>query len=165
MDLARVFRHLLFPGLLVRRAFPAAALLRIEAAIGASESRHRGQIRYAVEGALDLHPLLAGQTARERAIEVFSALHIWDTEENNGVLIYLLLADRDVEIVADRAIARHVGPAGFEAICRRMEEEFRAGRFAPGVVEAIEAVGHHLALHYPAREERRDQLPDAPVVL
>jgi len=112
MDLARVFRHLLFPGLLVRRAFPASALARIEAAIAASESRHRGQIRYAVEGALDLRPLLAGQTGRERAIEVFAALHIWDTEENNGVLIYLLLADRDVEIVADRAIARHVGPAG-----------------------------------------------------
>ena len=163
MDLARVFRHLLFPGLLVRRTFPAAALLRIEAAIAASESRHRGQIRYAVEGALDLRPLIAGQTARERAIEVFSSLHIWDTEENNGVLIYLLLADRDV--VADRAIARHVGPAGWEAICRRMEEELHAGRFARGVVEGIEAVGHHLALHYPARGERRDELPDAPVIL
>ncbi len=165
MKLGRVFRHLLFPGLRLRRAFNTAALARIEAAIGASESRHRGQIRFAVEGALDLRALLAGQSARERAIEAFSALRVWDTEENNGVLIFLLLADRDVEIVADRAIARLVGPAGFEEICRQMEEEFRAGRFEGGVLLGIEAVGDQLASHYPARGKWRDELPDTPVVM
>jgi uncharacterized membrane protein len=165
MDLSRVFRHLLYPGFLVRRRFPAAALKRIEKAIGASESRHRGQIRYALEGALALHPLLAGQTARERAIEVFSALKIWDTEENNGVLVYLLLPDHDVEIIADRGIARAVGPAAWEEICRHMEECFRAGGYERGVVEGIELVGRHLERHYPALHERRDELPDAPIRL
>ncbi len=165
MQFARAFRHVLVPGLSVRRAFPAAALSRIEAAIGASESRHRGQIRFAVEGALELRPLIAGQSARERSIEVFSSLRVWDTEENNGVLLYLLLADRDVEIVADRGIARLVEPAGWEAICRRMEAAFRAGRFEQGVLAGIEAVGVELALHYPAEGETPDELPDTPVIL
>ena len=96
------------------------------------------KIRFAVEHALDLPQLLAGMSARDRAIEVFSQLRVWDTEHNNGVLIYLLFADRDVEIVADRGIHAKVG-AGWEDICRSMEQRFRQGEFEAGVIEGIRA--------------------------
>src|SRR5687767_441551 len=105
----------------VRRAFPAHDLQAIEKAIAKSEKRHGGEIRFAVEAALDVPALLRGQSAHGRALEVFSELRVWDTEANNGVLIYLLLADRDVEIVADRGVNRRVGPQGWEAACREME--------------------------------------------
>lgn len=135
----------------------------VTAAIRASESTHAGQIRVAVEGALDLFPLLAGQRGRDRGIELFSRLGIWDTEHNNGVLIYLLLADRDVEIVADRGIHARVGAAGWEAICRAMEAEFRAGRFEQGLLGGIEAVSAELRRHFPG--QGGGELPDRPVVL
>jgi uncharacterized membrane protein len=149
----------------VRRAFPPSALDAIECAIGETEARHDGQIRFAVEAALDLSPLLAGQTARERAIEVFSELRVWDTEHNNGVLIYLMLADRDVEIVADRGIHVRLGTETWETICRDMEAAFRNGQFEAGVLAGIHAVGAHLAHHFPARSGKPNEIPDRPVVL
>ncbi|MGH8769306.1 MAG: TPM domain-containing protein, partial [Burkholderiales bacterium] len=114
MKLARMLRHLTMPQWRAGQVLPRGALLRIENAIAASESRHSGQIRFAVENALDLQSLLRGESARERAVEVFAALRVWDTESNNGVLIYLLLADRDVEIVADRGIHEKVGGRAWE---------------------------------------------------
>ena len=117
---------------MVRRAFPRDTLVAIDKAIKASEVLHRGEIRFAVEGALQIEPLFRGQTGRERAIGVFSQLQIWDTEHNNGVLIYLLLADRDVEIVADRGIDAKVGPQEWERICRKMEAAFRQADFEGG---------------------------------
>jgi uncharacterized membrane protein len=147
-----------------RRAFPQSSLDAIERAVSETEAKHDGQIRFAVEHALDLPQLLAGLSARERAVEVFSQLRIWDTEHNNGVLIYLLLADRDVEIIADRGIHAHIG-AGWEAICRSMEERFRRGEFEAGVVEGIRAVGDHLTRHFPSRRGGGNELPDKPVVL
>jgi uncharacterized membrane protein len=137
----------------------------IEHAIRESERRHRGQIRFAVEAALDTGRLLRGLSARDRAIEVFARLRVWDTEHNNGVLIYLLLADRDVEIVADRGIDAQVGQAGWERICRELEAAFRAGRFEEGAVTAIRAVGAQLTRHYPGPGTRPNELPDSPVVL
>src|SRR5574340_1115776 len=109
MALKRIMRHLSSGLAAARRAFPPRALDAIERVIRETEARHDGQIRFAVEAALDLAPLLAGQTARQRAIEVFSQLRVWDTEHNNGVLIYLLLADRDAEIVADRGLHARIG--------------------------------------------------------
>src|SRR3970282_2059193 len=106
MDLKRIARHLFFP-----RRFPRKAMAAIEQAIAHGESTHRGEIRFAAEDALDGPALLAGQSARERAVEVFSQLGVWDTGENNGVLIYLLLADHDVEIVADRGVNARVAQA------------------------------------------------------
>src|SRR5574340_251964 len=149
----------------IRRAFPEAALMAIEKAIGKSESGHRGEIRFAVEAALNTLPLLNDQSGRERAVEVFSHLRVWDTEHNNGVLVYLLLADRDVEIIADRGIHVRLGAETWEAICREMEAAFRNGQFEAGVLAGIHAVGEHLARHFPPRGGKPNEMPDRPVVL
>jgi uncharacterized membrane protein len=165
MDLKRVMRHLSMGRAAVRRVFPPRMLNAIEQAIQATEVRHAGQIRFAVEASLELAPLLAGQTAQQRAIEVFSTLRVWDTEHNNGVLIYLLLADRDVEIVADRGIHVRLGREVWEAICHEMETAFRAGHFESGVIAGIHAVGEHLSRHFPAHEGKSNEMPDSPVLL
>ncbi|MGH8678223.1 MAG: TPM domain-containing protein [Burkholderiales bacterium] len=165
MHFIRALRHLLPSAWSVRRMFPPSSLARIEQAIGASEQRHRGQIRFAVEAAL--HPLmvLRGGSGRERAIDVFSQLRVWDTEHNNGVLIYLLLADRDVEIVADRGVHARVGEKAWEAICRDMERALRAGDAQAALLDGINAVSHILEQHYPASAAGHNELPDRPVVI
>lgn len=165
MNIKRIMRHLSIGRATVRRVFPARAMDAIENAIRETEARHAGQIRFAVEASLELTPLLAGQTAQQRAIEVFSKLRVWDTEHNNGVLIYLLLADRDVEIVADRGIHVRLGKEVWEAICREMEAAFREGQFEAGVLAGIHAVGAHLSRHFPAHSGKINEMPDRPVVL
>ncbi len=138
---------------------------RIEQAIALSETRHGGQIRFAVEHALDTSSLLQGESARERALEVFSALRVWDTQHNNGVLIYLLLADHDVEIVADRGIYGLVGASGWEAVCHAMESALRDGEFERAVLIGIDRVSQILETHYPGASGRANELSDRPVVL
>ncbi len=165
MGIKRIGRHLLEHHWRVRRIFPPKALADIEQAIKAGEATHSGQVRFVVEGALDGVPLFRDQPARERALDIFSHLRIWDTAHNNGVLIYLLLADRDVEIVADRGIDAKVGDAGWEKICRDMEVEFRTGHFQRGVINGIAAVSQQLATHFPRHGAGRNELPDAPVVM
>jgi len=165
MSIARIGRHLIARRARVRKAFPPASLAAIEQAIKASEARHAGQIRFVVEGALDGRPLFCDQSARERALDIFSQLRIWDTAQNSGVLIYVLLADRNVEIVADRGIDAAVGHAAWERICRAMEAEFRAGRFQQGVLAGIEAVTAFLTTHFPKTGAGPNELPDKPVVL
>ena len=165
MNIKRITKHLLLPPWQVNWAFPRQTLVAIEHAIKSSEAAHAGQIRFVVEGALDGTPLFKGQSARERAIDVFAQLRIWDTEHNNGVLIYLLLADRHVEIVADRGIHAKVGSWGCEEICRRMEIAFKQGNYEDGVVSGIQAVTQHLIKHFPAIGDGRNELPDKPVVL
>jgi uncharacterized membrane protein len=165
MNIGRAIRHLLTPAWRVRRVLPPAVLARIEQAIRASEAQHRGEIRFAVEASLDLYQLFQHKTARSRAVQVFSDLRVWDTEENNGVLIYLLLADRDFEIVADRGIHRRIGNAGWEELARRMERHFRAGNVERGVIEGIEAVGRTLQENYPRRGPDINELPDRPAVI
>jgi uncharacterized membrane protein len=165
MSPSRLLRHLLSPPWRIRGAFPSAALARIEQAIAQSESRHGGQIRFAVEHALDTVSLLRGLSGRERALEVFSALKVWDTEHNNGVLIYLLLADRDVEIIADRGIHGRVGSDAWETICREMESAFRAGNLEQGVLNGIGRVSNLLESQYPGDQRVENELPDRPVVL
>jgi uncharacterized membrane protein len=165
MKIKRVGRHLLEHHWRVRRAFPPPVLARIEAAIKTGETTHSGQVRFVVEGALDGLPLFRDQPPRQRALDIFSHLRIWDTAHNNGVLIYLLLADRDVEIVADRGIDTKVGAAGWEDICREMEAEFRTSRFEAGVIKGIGAVSRELAKHFPPQSPQPNELPDKPVVL
>ena len=165
MSIRRIGRHLLEHRWRLRRIFPPQALARIEQAIKSGEATHSGQVRFVVEGALDGAPLFRNQPARERALDIFSQLRIWDTAHNNGVLIYLLLADRDVEIIADRGIDAKVGSAGWEKICADMETEFSAENFKSGVIRGIEAVSLQLARHFPAQGAGRNELPDAPVVI
>ena len=165
MNIKRIVRHLLATHWQVNRAFPRQTLIAIDRAIKASEAAHVGEIRFAVEGALDGTPLFKGQSARERAIDVFSQLRMWDTEHNNGVLIYLLLADRDVEIVADRGVHAKVGTQEWEKICRAMETAFKQAHYEAGVVSGIQAVTQHLVVHFPAVGNDRNELPDKPVVL
>jgi len=165
MGIGRIAKHLLHHHWWLRRYFPPNVLAAIEAAIKAGEATHAGQVRFVVEGALDGRPLFKNQPARERALDIFSQLRIWDTEHNNGVLIYLLLADRNVEIVADRGIDARVGKAGWEKICAAMEKEFRAGLFEHGVIRGIQEVSRLLAQHFPAHGGGRNELPDAPVVI
>ncbi len=165
MSIKRIARHLVQHHWRARQIFPPDVLARIEQAVRRGEATHSGQVRFVVEGALDGAPLFRNQPARARALDVFSLLRIWDTAHNNGVLIYLLLADRDVEIIADRGIDAKVGAAGWESICRAMEAAFASGRFERGVIGGIEAVSRELARHFPPQASPANELPDAPVVM
>jgi uncharacterized membrane protein len=165
MGIGRIGKHLLEHHLKARRLFPPQVLDAIEQAIKAGETTHSGQVRFVVEGALDGAPLFRDQPSRERALDIFAQLRIWDTAHNNGVLIYLLLADRQVEIVADRGIDARVGAAGWEKICTDMEADFRAGHFEAGSIKGIQAVSRQLARYFPAQGVGKNELPDAPVVI
>ena len=165
MDIRRILRHFAMTQRQVNRAFPRAALRAIEQAIKASETAHLGEVRFVVEGALDSASLFSGQSARERAIELFSQLRIWDTEQNSGVLIYLLLADRQVEIVADRGVHAKAGPETWAVICGAMESAFKQANFEDGVLQGIHAVTRQLTEHFPGGAGNRNELADKPVVL
>lgn len=163
--LRRILRHLFFPPWLARLRFPAPALDAIERAVHGAESLHRGEIRFAVEASLALPALVSGLGARQRAAQVFSLLRVWDTEENNGVLVYVLLADRDVEILADRGIRSRVSQEEWQRICHMMEAAFGRGAFTEGAVAGIHALGELLARHFPAGAEHKNELPNRPTIL
>ena len=165
MDLKRFWRHIVMTPGTARRAFPPAALEAIRRAIAAHEKRHRGELRFAVEAELTTLRLWLGVPSRARAIEVFAQLGVGRTAERTGVLVYVLLADRKVEIVADRGIVERVGQGEWDAICGAMQEAFRAGRFEEGAVAGVEAVSALLERHFPAGDENRNELPDQPVML
>jgi uncharacterized membrane protein len=165
MGIKRIGKHLLEHRWRVRRIFTPKVLADIEQAIKLTEATHSGQVRFVVEGALDGQPLFRDQPARERALDIFAHLRIWDTAHNNGVLIYLLLADRQVEIVADRGIDAKVGAAGWEKICKEMKTDFKAGNFEAGAIWGIGAVSKQLAAHFPKHGGGKNELSDAPVVI
>lgn len=165
MKLRRVFRHLLLPQWSIGLAFPKRVLQAIERAVAESERRHDAELRFAVEAGLTFAALLRDQTARQRAVEVFSQLRVWDTEHNSGVLIYIQLVDRKVEILADRGINALVPQAEWEAICRRIEQRYRKGEFEQGTLDAIEEITVRLARHFPPKEANPDELPNRPVIL
>ena len=165
MKIQRFAKHMLTPHGQVKRAFSPKALLAIETAIQASEALHAGEIRIAIEGALDGSPLFKGQSPRERALDVFSHLRVWDTENNNGLLIYVLLADRAVEIVADRGIHSKVSSSVWQEICDEMKASFRQSRFEDAVLKGIHAVTRQLTEHFPSRGPRRNELSDEPALL
>ncbi|TDU26576.1 TLP18.3/Psb32/MOLO-1 phosphatase superfamily protein [Panacagrimonas perspica] len=167
-SMKRWWRHLTTGSLARRRAFPGLVMQQIESAIRECESRHTGEIRFAVDTALSFAELSAGMSPRECAIEAFSKLRVWDTAHNNGVLIYVLLADRDVEIVADRGVGNsRVPPSEWEACCHAMEAHFRRSHFRDGAVAGIRAVADVLG-RYPPEPRVADagnELPDAPALL
>ena len=165
MDARRWFRHLLAPQWWVLRAFDRATLDAVEQAVAASERRHRGELRFVVEGGLTPAMLWRGTTARQRAVELFSILRVWDTADDSGILIYVQMADRRVEIVADRGIAARVAQAEWDAMCRRMEQAFAAGEYRRGALESLAAAGESLAAHLPAAAVNADELPDRPLVV
>lgn len=161
----RLLRHLLTTRWQLRRLFPAATLAAIEAAVRAAEREHSGEIRFAIETCLDLRRLLSGASPRDRARQLFGRLGVWDTRRNNGVLIYVLLAEQDIEIVADRGFDGVVQPAEWQEVCRCMENEFRAGHFEAGALAGIRRVSALIGRHFPAAPGDRNELPDAPAVL
>ena len=167
MRFARLLRHAFTTPLAVRRAFPPSSLTRITQAIAASEERHSGQIRCAIESALPWSYLRRDAPARQRALMVFSKLRVWDTEGNNGVLIHLELADHSIEVVADRGIAQHIGEQEWKQVCDLMREHFRRGQFETGVLAGVDAIGARLQQHFPVAPglRRTNELPDTPTVL
>ena len=159
----RLLKHLLTPHWLALRAFPSRALREIEAAIKASEALHDGELRFAVESSLPFSFL--NLKTRKRAEALFAQLGVWDTAHNSGVLIYVQLVDRRIEIVADRGISARVEQPEWDAICREMEHAFKRGQYAEGALQAIEAITRLLARHFPPRGRNPNELPDKPVVL
>ncbi|MDB5732218.1 MAG: hypothetical protein JWQ03_2113 [Variovorax sp.] len=168
--LSRLWRHRWTDEAAVRRALPPDLLERLTRRVAASERCHTGQIRICVEAGLPASYVWRGATARERAVALFGKLRVWDTAHNNGVLVYLLLAERAIEIVADRGIDAHVDDAQWAAMTQRMAAAFREGRFEDGLTQALEEVSALLVAHFPrdpldAGAANRNELPDAPVVL
>lgn len=165
MDIRRFLRHLFTTRAAVRRHFPPASLQAIEAAIAESERGHRGEIRFVIEPALEPGQLTAGMAPRERALEVFSELRVWDTEENSGVLIYVLFADHAIEIVADRGINAAAGQPAWERIAADMERAFAAGDYGAGALRGIAAVSAELLRHLPRGGGGVDELPNEVTLL
>ncbi|HQR49068.1 MAG TPA: TPM domain-containing protein [Steroidobacteraceae bacterium] len=167
MDWKRLFRHLFATRADVQRAFPPATLSEIEAAIAQAEQSHFGEIRIAIEAGLDPVHAWRGRTPRDRALEVFARLGVWDTAANNGVLIYVLLADRAVDIVADRGYEGRVSSEEWAAACRGMESSFGRGEYRQGMLNGLHHVGGIVARHFPVAAGQRnpDELPNRPVVL
>ena len=165
MNLARFWRHIMMSPLEARSSFPPQTLDAIANEVKAQEKRHRGEVCFVVEAELTTGQLWRNLAPRERARELFATQGVWNTEENNGVLVYLLLADHAVEIVADRGLDARVAPVDWHAICRMMEEHFRAGRFETGAIAGVHAVSELLMRHYPAGDKERNELGDRPVLM
>ena len=161
----RILSHLSIIPWWIKKILPHITMDRLQSAIKEGESRCSGQIRVAIEANLSPELLWENVSARQRAIDVFSLLRVWDTENNNGILVYLLLADRDVEIVADRGIAKSVSQKEWEDICRVMETAFKEGNFESGLIQGVKAISTKLAQHFPASGERVNELPDKPYML
>ena len=149
----------------MQKAFPVAVRNSIEREITAVEAGYQGEICFAVEAALGLEQLWRRTTARQRAIECFATLGVWDTAANNGVLIYVLLADRSVEIVADRGITALVGEEQWRALCASVETHYRSGEFDAGSRQAVRGIAEHLARHFPNEVAGRNELPNQPILL
>ena len=165
--IARLFRHRVLDERDTRRAIPQEMVERLTRRVAESETRHTGEIRICVEASLPSSYIWRDAAPRERAVAMFAKLGMWDTECNNGVLIYLLLAERAIEIVADRGLSRRVPAHEWQAMVQRMGAAFREGRFEDGLTQALEEVSALLVAHFPLAEGQpdRNELPDAPVVL
>lgn len=165
MNIQRMARHLVMTQWQLRQAFPASCLTAIEQAIKHAEAAHGGEICFALEG--ELHPaqLARDMSVRERALEVFSSLRVWDTEQNNGLLIYVLFADHAVEIIADRALHALAGDVAWQRIADLMQECFSRGAFEEGALQGVRAAAEELARHFPVRGATPNELPDRPTVL
>jgi uncharacterized membrane protein len=165
MDLKRFWRHIAMTPWQAAKAFPPAAREAIGRAVAEHEKRHRGEVRFVVEAELTTAQLWADLGSRARAVEIFAMQGVWDTAERTGVLVYVLLSDQKVEIVADRGISAKVAQPEWQAICTRMQDAFRAGRFEEGAVAGVHAIADLLEKHFPAGDNNRNELPDQPLML
>jgi uncharacterized membrane protein len=165
MAMKRWLQHWIAPS--AKGMFPAACLARIAEAIARDEARHRGEVCFAVESSLGVVALWRGVNARAHAVSAFAGLHVWDTAENNGVLIYLLLAERRIEILADRGLDGFVSAEQWRGVCQLMEEQLRAGDAEAAVLKGVAAAGDLLAEHFPRIDGQvdRNELPDQPTIL
>lgn len=163
--IARCWEHLRADARAAQRAFPDALLTKIEESISRGERAHSAELRVAIEASLPLADAWRGRTPRDRAVEVFAHTGVWDTERNNGVLLYVLLADHAVEIVADRAAAAAITEAYWREICDTLARAYRAGQFESGTIEAVERIERLLGAAFPARESDVDELPNRPLIL
>ena len=166
----RVLRHRSLDLRDTQRAIPPDMVERLMARVAASEQRHTGEIRICVEASLPSSYIWRGASARERAVMMFSKLRVWDTARNNGVLVYLMLADHAIELVADRGIAAHVPDRHWQDMVARMAGAFRDGRYEDGLTQALEEVSAVLVEHFPAvdatgaPQANPNELPDAPLL-
>lgn len=165
MNAFRVIKHLFVPHWVVRRSFPKSTLAAIERTIATSEKQHGGELRFVVEGGMPPYELWHGHSARQRAVDLFSRLRVWDTDQNSGILIYVQWVDHAVEILADRGIAARVPQAEWNAVCRSMEAAFKRGDYRGGALAAIDRASQLLALHFPSSGGGHNELPDRPLML
>jgi len=163
--IVRLLRHLFELRLTTRRRFTPAVLDRVEAAVAKAEATHAGELRIVIETDLDAAAIIAGKRSRDRALEIFALTHVWDTELNNGVLLYVLCADRRVEIVADRGFNDLVSAEEWRAACAAMEQAFRGGRWEAGLLAGVEAAAGLLSRHFPGTGRNGNELPDRPILL
>jgi uncharacterized membrane protein len=161
----RLIRHWLITRRTVKKRFTPEVLDRIEAVVNAAEASHCGEIEVVIETDLHERAILSGQTPRQRAIEVFGVARVWDTEANNGVLIYILFADHAVEIVADRGFNGLVTADEWAHVCRRMEADFRQGNWAQGALAGVQGVAALISKHFPESGRAGNELPDRPIIL
>jgi uncharacterized membrane protein len=163
----RLVKHRWWDETDARRVLDGGALDRIQQAVAESELRHSGEIRVVVEAGLPLSYLLRHASARDRALSLFGKLRVWDTEDNNGVLIYVLLAEHAIEIVADRGVAKRVTAEAWSAVVQGMRDDFRAGRVEAGLLSAIGSIDGVLTRSYPREAGQADanELPDQPLML
>ena len=167
MDWSRLSRHLVASQRGTHRMFSEATMQRLQQVIADGEATHRGEVRLIIESSLPLRKVRRGMSTRQRALDLFGTFRVWDTEENNGVLLYINVADRRMEIVADRAASRCIGDAHWQAVCGVAQAEFKNGDFERGLGEAIAAIHGALTVAFPAQAgaPRKNELPDTPVVI
>lgn len=160
--MSRLLKHFFFPEILVARYFPERVLQEISEAIRVSEKTHGAEICFFVEGSLPLGKIVRGVSARQRAEELFGDLRVWDTEHNVGILIYALIAERDIEILVDRGISKVVTPQQIEQACRTIESHFREGRYREGVIAGVDELGAAVRPHIARTSGDEDELSNAP---
>jgi len=163
--LERLIRHAFSTHRTTRRAYPAPMLARLHQAITQGEAHHSGEVHLIVEGSMPLRQILHNSSSRQRALDLFGTFRIWDTEFNNGVLLYINLADRKVELIADRAASRSVPQERWQAICSGLREALRRAQYEAGTMEAIRLIQSELHAVFPAEHRIENALSDAPTVL
>lgn len=161
----KLWRHLTMTSHAARRAFPPETLTEVETIIAGGEERHRAEIRVIIETTFSFFDLLKGKTSRTRALELFERYKIRHTKENTGILVYINMADRKIEILTDTGIDKQINAVTWQAICKEMANQFREKHFRNGICQALDEMNRLLALHFPRQSARENALPDTPVIL